>query len=139
MKKILLITALFYGSLVHAKVEGTYGLHLFFNEKEYIDVLTLSRLGFGGPNGTLTGKMDVPNDFTGNLLNIKVDGRRIEFDLVVPKNPSRPREMLFHYVGQFYDDNHNQMIGYVVSQQRVLGKAPQMQFIASFVAFRRSL
>lgn len=104
-----------------------YGIHLYFDEKEFIDVLTLKRL----PDGRIVGKMDVPNDFTGQIQNLVLKGQSIAFDLQVPKNAARPRDLMFHYEGHFYDPSRRQLAGFVTLKN-------QTAFIASFVGFRRA-
>lgn len=105
---------------------GTYGLHLFFDEKEFVDVLTLSQ----SETGELKGHMDVPNDFAGDIDNIALQNKKISFDLFVPKNAARPQDMIFHYRGAFFSQDYRQLIGYVTIKG-------QPEFIASFTAFLR--
>lgn len=106
---------------------GVYGLHLFFSEKEYVDVLTL---GYDQAGQKMTGHMHVPNDFDGELENIKVDGEKISFELFVPKNNSRPEDLIFHYEGRFFDKSYRQLIGYVTLKG-------SNNFVASYTAFLR--
>ncbi len=132
MKKLVLKAMLLGITLTaqatKAEVTGLYGMHLFFNEKEFIDTVQIVRL----PNGQLTGHMDVPQDFKGKLLNIQFQGQRmVVFDLVVPKNPSRPQEMIFNYKLLFFDSSHNQFIGFVTIKN-------QPGFTASFVGFKKT-
>lgn len=103
-----------------------YGIHLFFNETEFVDVMTLTE----EDTGALTGEMIVPNDFTGPLLNIKVDGQKLYFEVLVPKNAARPVDLLFVYEAQYFDASQKQMIGFVRIKERP-------EFVASFVAFKR--
>lgn len=130
MKKLIYLMAalvcISYGSVGRAEVTGTYGLHLFFNEKEYIDIIRIAK----GPGGQLVGDMIVPNDFNGKLSNIKVGERQLTFDLFVPKNSARPKDMIFSYRLLFFDNSHNQFIGFANLQG-------QATFIASFVGFKR--
>lgn len=103
----------------------TYGIHLFFNETEFVDVLTLKN-----KKGQLEGEMDVPNDFKGPLKNIQFKDKKITFDLFVPKNSARPRDLIFHYEGQFFDKSRKQLVGYVTLKD-------SSEFVASFVGFLR--
>ncbi len=130
MKKVIYLIAAIvsigYSSVSKADITGTYGLHLFFDEKEFIDVVNISEAVGGG----LQGDMIVPNDFDGKLLNIKVKDREMSFDLFIPKNSARPQDMIFSYRLTFFDNNHNQFIGFVTIKG-------QSSFIASFVGFKR--
>ena len=128
MKTFMLLIATLLIQQAHAAElpVGTYGLHLFFNEQEFIDVLTLSK----GDAGQLKGHMDVPNDFAGDIDSISLQGNEISFDLFVPKNASRPRDLIFHYRGTFFSQDHQQLIGYVTLKG-------QSGFVASFTAFLR--
>lgn len=129
---LTLFTALLSVGATHADTGGTasahaeYGIHLYFNEKEFIDVLTLEQT----PEGELRGRMHVPDDFDGELQNIQLDSAHLSFDLLVPKNASRPTDLLFHYQGTFFDSSHRQLVGYVT-----IRGAPE--FVASFVGFLR--
>ena len=100
----------------------TYGIHLFFNEKEFVDVLTIT--------GRSSGTMHVPNDFDGKIENLLMFGGGIAFDLFVPKNASRPTDMVFHYRGFFFDESEKQLHGDVSMDD---GKT----FVATFVGFLR--
>ena len=119
-----LIAALILLGTTSANAE-TNGLHLFFNETEYVDVMTLER-----SNGKITGTMQVPNDFDGTLDNVTIQGLEISFDLFVPKNSARPQDLVFHYKGKFFDSSLKQLTGYVTIKD-------QPGFVASFVAFLR--
>ena len=105
----------------------TYGLHLFFNEKEFVDVVELS----SQQPGQAAGMMHVPNDFDGPLANIVQTPQKISFDVLVPRNSARPQDLIFHYEGTFFDATHKQITGFVT----IRGQAA---FIASFVAFLRA-
>lgn len=120
---VLLVLALPCSAFAASK---TYGLHLFFDEREFVDVLSLKNEA-GGP---LSGHMSVPNDFEGDLLNLKLEGNELGFDLFVPKNSSRPQDLVFHYQGRYFDQAQRQIIGYVTLKD-------QPDFVASFVAFLR--
>jgi hypothetical protein len=104
---------------------GAYGIHLYFDEKEFVDVLTVTH-GAGIP---YFGHMSVPNDFEGDIDVVRIDGDSISFTLPVPKNASRPA-MLFHYEGKFFDAAHKQLTGFVTIEGRT-------DFVASFVGFKR--
>ncbi len=104
-----------------------YGIHLYFDEKEFVDEMTISR----PETGELTGRMHVPNDFDGDLENIKLDQNEISFDLLVPRNAARPKDLVFHYEGRFFDSSHNQLIGFVTLKG-------ESGFVASFTGFRRT-
>ncbi len=104
----------------------TYGLHLFFDEKEFIDVLTITRT----QDGKLSGHMYVPNDFAGEVSNLRIVDGNISFELFVPKNSARPQDLIFTYKGRFFDQAEKQMTGFVTLEN-------QADFVASFVAFSR--
>ena len=128
MKSLFATLALFTLPLLSfaAPVDGTFGLHLFFDEKEFVDVLILRTKG----DGTLSGHMSVPNDFEGEIQEIHLIGDRISFDLPVPKNAARPQDLLFHYEGTFFPGSRDQFNGFVTLKAKP-------GFVASFVAFRR--
>ena len=109
-----------------ALVERVYGLHLFFNEREFVDVLTLRESELG----LVSGHMFVPDDFAGEIENLLSFGGGISFDLLVPKNASRPEDMYFQYSGRFFDLGRRQITGFVTLRGT-------NEFIASFVAFLR--
>jgi hypothetical protein len=67
---ILFSTLIFFGTFASASVPGEYGIHLFFDEKEFVDTMTISQ----NAEGNLTGRMDVPNDFSGPFMILRVDG-----------------------------------------------------------------
>src|SRR4051812_30201018 len=111
LKSAILTTLVLATSFaVHASpnVKGTYGLHLFFDEKEFIDVLTI----YTDTNSNLTGKMDVPDDFTSPLFSGHHSGADIAFDVFVPKSASRPTDMIFHYDGRCFDPRCEQLVGF---------------------------
>jgi hypothetical protein len=130
MKKINLTLAMFVvfmsAKAFAADLVTSYGIHLFFNETEYVDVLTITQ----NANGSITGLMEVPNDFTGEVNNLVIGEKTISFDLFVPKNPARPEDLIFHYEGQFFDASQNQVIGFVTLKD-------QTDFVASFTGFAR--
>jgi hypothetical protein len=130
MHKILTLTLLTLASSPYcyaAGIEGTYGLHLFFDEKDNVDVLTLSR----DEHGALTGKMHVPNDFDGPVLNVEEKDGTLSFDLPVPKNSHRPHDLMFRYEGRIFDHTKRQLAGFVTLKG-------EREFVASFVAFKRA-
>lgn len=104
----------------------TYGIHLFFDEKEFVDILVLNQ----DESGALTGEMQVPNDFDAKVTELVVKNQEISFDLLVPKNSARPKDLMFHYEGKFFDKSLNQMTGFV----SIKGEPG---FVASFVGFIR--
>ena len=109
-----------------ADITGHYGLHLFFDEKDNVDVLTISR----DEQGALTGHMHVPNDFDAPVLNVEEKEGLLTFDLPVPKNSHRPVDLLFHYEARVFDASKKQLAGFVTLKG-------EKAFVASFVAFRR--
>lgn len=109
-----------------AETTATYGLHLFINETEFVDVMTLA----ASDTGTLSGHMSVPNDFDGPLLAVAENGLNLRFELLVPKNAARPVDLMFVYEGRFFDVSKEQFIGFVTIKD-------QPGFVASFVAFKR--
>ena len=107
-------------------LSGDYGLHLFFNEKEFVDVMSIET----NEKGEITGEMFVPDDFDGKLLNIKHDGLKLTFDLFVPKNRARAVDLIFHYKLQFHAQDAKEFIGFVTLKD-------ETDFVASFVGFKR--
>lgn len=124
---LVILVGLAFSSFAKAEITGTYGLHLFFNEKEFVDVIRITK----SPGGQLVGDMVVPNDFSGKLLNIKTGDRQMTFDLFVPKNSARPKDLVFSYRLLFFDHSYNQFVGFV-------NLHGQESFVASFVGFKRS-
>ncbi len=123
----IIVTCLFLSATsARSEVVGEYGIHLFFNEKEFVDVMKVQRAS----DGSLTGDMHVPNDFDGPLSNFFIDGKEVKFDLFVPKNAARPSDLIFEYRGRFFDETHSQLIGFVTIKG-------EEKFVASFVAFKR--
>ncbi len=133
MKKLLLTialtltTAFANAALAPLTERKIYGIHLYFDETEFIDVLIINRFA----DGALKGEMHVPNDFDGPVQNVKIEGNKITFDLLVPKNLSRPTDLMFHYEGQFFDATQTQLIGFVTIKD-------QSGFVASFTGFLRN-
>lgn len=123
---MILVCSSFYSFANAQSVQGEYGLHLFFNEKEFIDVMTL----YVDSSGDLRGDMDVPNDFDGKLENIKFEGQKLSFELFVPRNSARPIDLVFYYEGTFFNKNNKQFIGFATLK----GKD---EFLDSFVGFKR--
>jgi hypothetical protein len=129
MKKMIVTMAMMLMALSAKAADAqnlTYGIHLFFNETEFLDVMVLDK----NASGKIEGTMFVPNDFDGKLENIKMTETTISFDLFVPKNAARPEDLIFHYEGQFFDSTKEQLTGYVTIQN-------QSGFVASFVGFLR--
>ena len=107
--------------------EISYGIHLFFDEKEFIDEV---KIIYNISLSSVTGTMVVPNDFEGPLLDLQVTEETIRFDLLVPKNAARPKDLVFHYEGRFFDRSKKQMIGFVTIKG-------ENDFVASFTGFQR--
>lgn len=131
MKTIILAMALVLQvGNAHAAAQNsetlTYGIHLFFDEKGFVDVLTLK----SNSDGTVEGTMHVPNDFDGKVENLVLGTNSVSFDLFVPKNLGRPNDLVFHYDGRFFDSSRKQIIGFVELKG-------DTQFLASFTGFLR--
>lgn len=128
--KSLLFALMFLTCAIHAEapapITKLYGVHLFFNETEFVDELTLTT----GPDGQLSGHMYVPNDFEGDITNAVQTEKSIAFDVLVPKNASRPLDVIFHYDLSFFDDSMTQAVGFVTIKD-------SPNFVASLVAFLR--
>lgn len=136
MKQTFLLFAsvftIFTNHAVAASVSGTYRMQLYFGDSTpFVDDMTVERSEAG-----LKGSMHVPNDFDGPLLNISENGNEFEFDLLVPKNASRP-EMIFHYKAIVLLPEADNIAGFVTltKSDGVEVKAPS--YIGSFVAFRK--
>lgn len=128
LQRIGLLFLLLINTAVAANttVTGEYGIHLFFNETEFIDVMTINQ----NEKGELTGEMFVPDDFDGKLENIQLTEKSISFDLFVPKNLSRPKDLIFHYEGEFHNKDYKQIIGFVTLKG-------ESEFVCSFTGFKR--
>lgn len=105
---------------------GTYGIHLFFDEKEFIDVLVIEKKA----DGSIGGRMEVPNDFENKIENVVIQNKTLTFDLLVPKNSSRLEDLIFHYEGTFFNETFGELAGFVTIKG-------QREFVASFVGFIR--
>jgi hypothetical protein len=115
-------------------VKEVFGIHLFFDEKEFVDVMTLET----SADGKITGAMHVPNDFDAELTDIGIYHTYFRFRLLVPKNSARPHDLVFVYSGFFNDTDRKQMHGKVeVIPQLPDGTDGQPQQIAVFVGFKR--
>ena len=125
MKSLLM--SIVFSLLSHSAFAGkrTYDLHLSFHQDEFVDVLVLETQGL-----QVKGEMHVPNDFSGPLLNILKFGGQISFDLFVPRNHSRMKDMVFEYRGFYSDSSEKKLIGIV----RMKGTP---ETIATFVAFEQ--
>lgn len=129
VKSLFAICVLSLASLSASAAEPrVYGLHLFFDEKDNVDVLTLST----DAQGRLTGDMHVPNDFDTQVLNLEEKEGTLSFDLPVPKNSSRPVDLMFHYEGRYFAGAKEQLAGFVTLKG-------EQGFVASFVAFLRKI
>lgn len=123
---VMMLGLMSLSASAYADVTGRYGIHLFFNEKEFVDVIEIQQ----DEAGKLQGEMFVPDDFDAPLENLEIKDGKIQFDVLVPKNRSRPRDLVFEYSGQYFDSSADQMIGFV----RIKGTD---EFVASFTGFRR--
>ncbi len=103
-----------------------YDIYLYFDETEFVDTLSLSH----SPDGELQGHMVVPNDFEGDVENLEVSAGQIEFDLFVPHNSARPKDLIFHYRADFRDSSHQVFEGNVTLRG-------ERKFIARFRGVRR--
>ncbi len=126
LRLFALLCSLASPAALAAATTQTFGIHLYFDEKEYVDTLTLT----SDDAGQFTGDMHVPNDFDGPLENLTVTQDRLAFDLLVPKNGSRPTDLVFHYEGRFFDASQSQLTGFVTIKD-------ELPFVAAFVAFKR--
>jgi hypothetical protein len=125
MKYLFALSLLAFSVSSRAEPLHTFGIHLFFNEKEFVDTLYLVKAA----DGTLHGTMNVPNDFEGSVENLTETATNLVFDLPVPKNATRPA-MVFHYEGRFFDAGHRQLTGFVTMKGT-------NEFVAAFVGFPR--
>lgn len=108
-----------------------YRLHLFFDDKEFVDELEVVRDQTGR---VLSGRMLVPRDFIRPIQHITdlPNAAGLMFDVPVPKNASRPKDLVFTYNVTYFDRSQKQMTGFV--QMRSLNPYSHT-FVASFVAF----
>lgn len=129
MKLLMVCLLLSFGNIALADAgEREYGIHLFFDEKEFVDTLYLEQ----SLCETYLGRMVVPNDFEATIEKARLyEGLKIRFEVLVPKNSARPEDLVFEYEGQFFDSSHNQLTGFV----KIRGREG---FIASFVGFARN-
>jgi hypothetical protein len=100
----LLASPLFSGPAVAGSpLDRTYDIHLKLGGHDYVDVLKLTY----DEKGELKGHMSVPNDFEADVEGLYFVSvvtsfgvpPRIRFDLPVPHNSSRPKDLVFHYSG----------------------------------------
>jgi len=131
MKSLLIALSLLLAPTSHANEPltpgpKTYGVHLFFNENEAVDTLTIQVDVYG----KVRGHMSVPNDFEQDIEDVSLIGDTLSFDLFVPKNEYRPQDLVFHYVGTYFGGDDDHLIGYVTLKE-------QTDFVASFTAFKR--
>ena len=118
-----------------ASLAGKYRLHLFFGDtKPFLDELVVRV----SPEGRVTGRMHVPDDFDADIENVSFDGlgRRLVFDLLVPKNKSRPVDLVFRYEAFLFPGDATRLAGFariVKSDGNPVSPPP---YVASFVAFR---
>ena len=114
-------------------LQGDYRLQLYFGDSTpFQDDLKIERSPFGAPSGT----MHVPNDFDGKIENIVEIGTQVEFDLLVPKNATRP-EMVFHYTAFVLYPAADNLAGFVTLEKSDGVATVGHPYVGSFVAFRK--
>lgn len=132
MKQILFAalisaTSLMAGQNPPASLTGRYDLHLYFDEKPFLDYVTLQADGAG----RIIGTMHVPNDFDAPIEKFEIADRRFFFEILVPKNSYRPKDLRFRYEGEFFDDTFTVFTGFVKDAE-----SKDKSFIASFLGHR---
>lgn len=127
------VLALLGGTNVLANnVKGDYRIQLYFGDsKPFEDAMKVERTEAG-----VKGMMYVPNDFDGPLENVSEKENEFEFDLLIPKNPSRP-EMVFHYKAFVLLPDAENLTGFVTLVKSNGVATPEHPYIGSFVAFRK--
>lgn len=114
-------------------LEGNFKIHLFFGDTApFVDDLSVQV----SPEGKVTGRMHVPNDFDADIENITFNGSDLKFDILVPKNPSRPVDLVFRYESKIYSTEANQYAGFVTTTMAD-GKPVKPSYTASFLMFRK--
>ena len=88
-------------------------------------------------DGNLTGRMNVPNDFDADLENLSASGSTLNFEVLVPKNSSRPVDLVFRYEGQQFVPGASQVTGFV-RLVKSDGKPQEARpYVATFLMFRK--
>jgi hypothetical protein len=126
-----------------AQLVGKYNLHLYFGDSTpFLDVLNLESALIFVPGDQLKGDMHVPNDFDAPIMMIETAARRIVFDVLVPRNAARPKDLLFRYETQFMSEDPTKGVGFVriVAEGQPDGSLRDIEpsYVASFLLFRQN-
>lgn len=108
------------GALTPA-IDGQYDIHLYFDEKPFLDTMVLFI-----DQDKVKGEMHVPNDFDASIDHFVLNGLNFSFEILVPKNPSRPKDFHARYEGKFYDATMQTFAGFATVVE-------DNSFMASFV------
>lgn len=137
---VALVLVLLSARLTHAaeilpqRLAGSYRLHLYFGDtKPFLDDVRLDV----SPAGAITGLMHVPGDFDAKVEAAALSGTRLTFEILVPKNASRPVDLVFRYEAEIFREDPSHLAGFA-SIVRSDGKpvAPGA-YVASFLMFRK--
>lgn len=121
-------------TLTEEALTGSYDLQLYFgNSKPFLDAVHLER----GSDFKLKGDMHVPDDFDAPLLNLASDERSVRFEVLVPKNLSRPEDMVFLYEGTISPHDTTKFAGHVTLTQVGQATLEQPEYVASFLMFKK--
>lgn len=115
-------------------LDGKYNLYLYFGDTAaFTDTLTLET----DKKGEITGEMQVPNDFDGKISKARFKDNRLSFQLLIPKNASRPVDLLFQYDLEAFPKDSSKMVGFAKIVESD-GKAdPKEPYVGSVVLFRQ--
>ncbi len=124
-----------------ADLAGHYNLHLYFGDSApFLDELTLRVRPVFLPTDELMGHMHVPNDFDAPITLVETGDRRIVFDVLVPRNAARPKDLLFRYETQFMPEDPTKATGFVrlVAEGNDAGELTSIEpsYVGSFLLFR---
>ncbi len=129
---------------------GCYDLLLYFgNTEPFLDAVGISYRpiprGFGDPRPPafdLKGRMEVPRDFNAPLSFREISAERVVFDVLVPRNASRPKDLTFRYETSFRGGDYEHgagLVQIVAEGDAATSMEPvEPRYVASFLLFKTS-
>ena len=131
--KTLSLMALSLTATAGTIFSGDYKLNLYFGDSPpFTDTIHVSHSQSGLPSGT----MHVPNDFDAILDGLTKFEDTVVFTVLVPKNASRPDDMVFRYIANIFAPDSNSLAGFV-DLISVAGKpVTKTTYVGTFVGFR---